>query len=66
LKYFYIIDKREINSINKQNIFKSYFVDNYQVLSAKITFDSTKNNSFYLADSHKGKNGADIFLHKIL
>jgi serine/threonine protein kinase len=65
-KYFIkkknFVDKREIESINKQNMFKPYFVDNYQVLSAKVTFDPNKNNSFYLVDFYKGKNGADLLL----
>jgi hypothetical protein len=55
-------DRREIDSINKQNKFKSFFLDDYKVASAKITFDLNKNRSFYLVDFYPGKSGADILL----
>jgi hypothetical protein len=55
-------DKREIDSINKQNKFKSFFLDDYKVTSAKITFDLNKNRSFYLVDFYPGKNGTDLLL----
>jgi hypothetical protein len=59
VKFF---DRREIDSINKQNKFKSFFIDDYKVTSAKITFDLNKNKSFYLVDYYPGKNGNDILL----
>jgi hypothetical protein len=55
-------DRREIDSINKQNKFKSFFLDDYKVTSAKITFDLNKNRSFYLVDFYPGKNGTDLLL----
>ena len=59
IKFF---DKREIDSINKQNKFNSFFIDDYKVISAKITYDLNKNRSFYLIDFYQGKNGMDLLL----
>ena len=59
IKFF---DKREIDSINKQNKFNSFFIDDYKVISAKITYDLNKNRSFYLIDFYQGKYGMDLLL----
>ena len=59
IKFF---DKREVDSINKQNKFNSFFIDDYKIISAKITYDLNKNRSFYLVDFYKGKNGMDLLL----
>ena len=58
------LDKREIQSINKQNIFQPYFLDDYEVRAAKITFDLNKDkkNFFYLVDYYSGKNGGEVLL----
>jgi|TARA_B110000285_G_scaffold232207_1_gene302720 hypothetical protein len=58
------IDKREFQSITKQNNFKSFYVDKYLVQSAKIIYDKNfiKENKSYLVEFANGKNGEEILL----
>jgi len=58
------IDKREFQSIVKQNSFKSFYVGKYLVQSAKIIYDKNfiKRNKSYLVEFAYGKNGEEILL----
>ena len=58
------IDKRELESIIKQNNFKSFYVNKYLVQSAKIIYNKNfiKKNKSYLVEFANGKNGEEILL----
>jgi len=58
------IDKREFLSIKKQNNFKTYYLNGYEILSAKIIENTRyiKKNKNYLVEFFNGKNGMDILL----
>ena len=56
------LDQREIQSIFKQNKFKTYYAEDIKVFSIKIKLDkSKKNSSSYLMSFFEGKTGEDIF-----
>ena len=58
------INKREFLSIKKQNNFKTYYLGDYEVHSAKIIEDKKyiKKYKNYLVEFFSGKNGEDILL----
>ena len=58
------VDKRELESIIKQNNFKSFYVNKYLVQSAKIIYNKNfiKKNKSYLVEFAAGKNGEEILL----
>ena len=58
------IDKREFQSIIKQNNFKSFYIDKYLVQSAKIIYAKNfiKKTRSYLVEYANGKNGEEVLL----
>jgi hypothetical protein len=61
-KYPKKFDGREVNSINKQNLFKSYFLEKFIICSAKIDLNKD-NKNFYSMEYFNGKSGANILLN---
>ena len=56
------IDQRELQSILKQNNFKTYYAKDVKVFSIKIKLEkSKKNSSSYLMSFFEGKTGEDVF-----
>ena len=56
------IDHRELQSILKQNNFRTYYAKDIKVFSIKIKLEkSKKNSSGYLMSYFEGKTGEDIF-----
>ena len=56
------IDQRELQSILKQNKFKTYYAKDIKVFSIKIKLEkSKKNSSGYLMSFFEGKTGEDVF-----
>jgi hypothetical protein len=61
-KYPKKIDLRELSSVNKQNNFKNYIIENYLIKSSKIIskIPEIKKNKFYLLKYYSGKSGSDL------
>ena len=58
------IDKRELLSIKKQNCFKKFFINDFEINSANIIYNkkSILKNKSYLVEFFQGKNGQEILL----
>lgn len=56
------INKRELLSISKQNCFKTYFLQGYKVLSAKILYNDLEKKKEYLVEYFDGISGENILL----
>lgn len=61
-KYPKKIDLRELSSVNKQNNFKNYIIENYLIESSKIIskIPEIKKKKFYLLKYYSGKSGSDL------